>query len=139
MYGLNWITSWFNVVLIQWFNLDYSVVVVKTLLSISPFVTKVPFVALKSILSNYFCIKTCFKLLFHKLQFVHIVLYFSLCYTLCTLFCHFLRDIFSKKICWFWVNVRFFWQNKAHIYITQFVEIWIFRNKNWSKFLYKSR
>ena len=66
MEGSNQITSWCNVVLTQWFNLASSVGMVNKLLSISPFVMQVPFVALKSILSNYFCITTCFKSLFPK-------------------------------------------------------------------------
>ena len=32
----------------------------------------------------------------------------------------------------------FFWENKAHIYITKYVEIGIFKNSDWSMFLSKS-
>ena len=56
-------------VLTQWFNLGSSVSVVKKLLSISPFVTKVPFVALKLILFNFLCMITWFKLLFSEIPF----------------------------------------------------------------------
>ena len=55
---------------------DVGVGVVKKLLSFSSFVTKVPFVALKSILSNYFCITICVKSLLSKIQ---MVLYIYVC------------------------------------------------------------
>ena len=54
--------------IVQCFNLGSSICRVKKLLSISPFGTKVSFVALKSILSNNFYRKTCPKLLFIKFQ-----------------------------------------------------------------------
>ena len=41
----------------------------------------------------------------------------------------------KKKHIFFCKCENFFCQNKAQIYITQFVQI--FRNRNWSKFLYK--
>ena len=69
--------SGLKVVLTQWFNLSSSVCVVKKLLLNSCFVTKFPFVALKSIYPKYFCIKKkpasnhCFQ----KVKLVHNVSY----------------------------------------------------------------
>ena len=80
-WGLNWITSGFNVVLTQWFNLGLSVSVLKKLLSISPFVTKVPFVALKLLLSNSFSMITCFKSVF-----IFIFIFFYINFTLYILY-----------------------------------------------------
>ena len=79
-------------VVTQWFNLGKSVNGVKRLLLISPFVTKVLFVTLKLILSNFLCMITWFKLVISEI---------SLCkncyiYT-CALFCHFSGSICSKK------------------------------------------
>ena len=64
-----------NVVLTLRFNQGSSISVIKYLISISPFVTKVAFVAFKSIFSNKLSIKACFKSLFEKFQLVHIVFY----------------------------------------------------------------
>ena len=75
--GSNLITSWFNWVLNQWFNLGSSVVVVKKLLSNSYFVTKVQFVALKSIFFLLLLYKNLLQSVFLKFKFVEIVLYMS--------------------------------------------------------------
>ena len=61
-------------------------------LSISPFVTKVPFVALKLILSNSLCIITWFKLVFSEIPLSK----YCFIYT-CPLFFHFLGP-FSKHL-----------------------------------------
>ena len=90
--GSNWITIWFNMVFTQWFNLGSSVSVVKKLLSMSPFVTKVQFVALKLILSNSFSMITCFQSVFSELPLC------TYCFIyICALFCHFSGFIFTKK------------------------------------------
>ena len=78
-------------VLTQWFNLGLSASVVKKLLSISPFVTKVPFVALKLILSNSLCMITWFKLVFSEIPLCK----YCFIYT-CALFCLFSGSIFTK-------------------------------------------
>ena len=81
--GSNWITSWFNMVMIQWFNLGLSVRVVKKLLSSSPFMMKVPFVTFKLILFNSCCMITCFESVFSEIHFVHIVLFIHvLCFAI---------------------------------------------------------
>ena len=90
--GSNWITIWFNMVLTQWFNLILSVSVVKKLLSISPFVMKVPFVALKLILSNSFCMVTWLKLVFSEIPFCTYCFIYA-----CALSCHFSWSIYTKK------------------------------------------
>ena len=87
------ISSWFNVVLTQWFNLGSSVGVGKKLLSISLLVRKVPFVVLNLILFNYFCIKICFKLLFSTFTICPIVSHIYMC----ARFCNFSLKIICKK------------------------------------------
>ena len=92
MEGSNWIIIWFNMVLTQWFNLGSLVSVVKKLLSISPFVTKVPFVALKLILFNSLCMITWFKQLFKK------KLLCKYCFIyMFALICHFSGSFFTTK------------------------------------------
>ena len=78
--------------LTQWFNFGLSVSVVKKLIKISLFVTKVPFVALKLILSNSFCMITCFKSVFLE----SLLCTYCFIYT-CALFYHFYGSIFTKK------------------------------------------
>ena len=88
----HWITIRFNMVSTQWINFGLSVRVVKKLLSISPFVTKVPFVALKLRLSNSLCMITWCKLVFSELPLC------TYCFIyMCTLFCHFSWSILTKK------------------------------------------
>ena len=89
--GSNSITFWFNMVFTQWFNLGLSMSVVQQLLLISHFVTKVPFVALKLILSHSLCMITWFKLVLSKIS-------CKFCFIdMCALFCHFSGSIFTKK------------------------------------------
>ena len=89
--GLNWITIWFNKVLTQWFNLGSSVSVIKKLLSISPFVAKVPFVALKLILSDP-CKLTWLKLVFSEIPLCTYCLIY-----MCAFFWHFSGSLLTKK------------------------------------------
>ena len=42
------------------------------------------------------------------------------------------KNIFFEKM---W---EFFWENKAHMFITKYVQIGIFQNSDWSRFLGKS-
>ena len=79
-------------VLTQWFDLGSSVSVVKKLCSISPFVKKVPFVALKLIVSNSLCMITWFQLVFSEIPPCKYCLIYK-----CALFCHFSGSIFTKK------------------------------------------
>ena len=79
-------------VLTQWFNLGFSVSVVKKLPLISPFVTKVPFVALKLIVYKSLCMITWFKLVFSESPLCR----FCFIY-MCALFCHFSGSFFTLK------------------------------------------
>ena len=90
--GSNWITIWFNMVFTQWFNLGSSVSVVKKLLSSSPYVTKVLFMALKLILSNSLCMITWLKFVFSEITLCK----YCFIYT-CALFCHFCWVHFPQK------------------------------------------
>ena len=98
--GLNWINRWYNRVLTQWFNLGSSVWMVQKLLSNSYLVTKVLFVALKSKLSNYFCIKTGLNHFFFKFKFVHIVLYICEFCSDMKIYHIFSKNFFKENMIW---------------------------------------
>ena len=49
------------------------------------------------------------------------------------------KIMFSLKINFFKENLGFFfWKNKAHLFLTKYVQIEIFENSDWSMFLVKS-
>ena len=90
--GSKWITIRFNIVLTQWFNFGLLVCAVKKLFSISTFVRKVLFVALKLILFIIFCMITWFKLVI-----IEIPLHTYCFIYMCALFCFFGVCFYQKK------------------------------------------
>ena len=99
-------------VLTQWFNLGLSVSVVKKLVSISPFVTKVLFVTLILILSNSLCLITWFKLVFWEIPLCKYCLIY-MCALFRPFFCvyfHHKRILFKKTrfyVCETWLQGNF--------------------------------